>query len=183
MERRPRRGREEGSRPNDPLRTKRSARRAPWGRPSGARGPAELGDCGGPAEASLGRVEERVRRGVQVPLQRGPDHAPRQESPESDRAANRGELGPAVAAGDAGAVELLGLLEPPHRDGAVRRAVRVRLPLDQRLAIRIEDGYRVIWSKGRIRAWNDEAGSDRRLDQDATLNATTAPAGPRVGVE
>src|SRR5439155_2967439 len=115
---------------------------------------------------------------VQVHLHRVPDHAARHQFPESDRAANRGELGPAMTTGEAGAVDLLGLLEPPHRDGSVRRAMGVWLPLDQRLAIRIEDGYGVIRSKGRIRAHDDEAGRDRRLEQHASLNVASAPAGP-----
>src|SRR5437667_7074800 len=88
-----------------------------------------------------------------------------------------------MATGEAGAVDLLGLLEPPHRDGSVRRAMRVRLPLNQGLAIRIEDGHRVIRRRAHTRTRYDEAGGDRRLEQDATLNVTPTPAGPRIGVE
>src|SRR3989454_11420649 len=109
-----------------------------------ARGGAQVRDRRGPAEASRGRVEEQVRLRVQAHLHRVSDHAAGHEFPESDRAADRGELGPAMTTGHAGAVNLFVLLEPPHRDGSVRRAMRVRLSLDQRLPIRIEDGYGVI---------------------------------------
>src|SRR2546428_3895591 len=110
-------------------------------RASIARGCAQVRDRRGPAEASRGRVEVQVRLRVQADLHRVSDQAAGHEFPESDRAADRGELGPAMATGHAGAVDLFILLEPPHRHGPVRRAMRVRLSLDQRLPIRIEDGY------------------------------------------
>src|SRR5437867_9617260 len=88
-----------------------------------------------------------------------------------------------MATGDAGAVDLFVLLEPPHRDGSVRRAMRVWLSLDQRLPICIEDGHRVIRRRTHTRTGHDEACGDRPLKQDATLNVTSAPAGPRVRVE
>src|SRR5213593_2740990 len=104
-----------------------------------ARGCAEVRDRRGPAEASRGRVEVQVRTRVQAHLHRMSDQAAGHEFPESDRAANRGKLGPAMATGHASSVDLFGLLEPPHRDGSVRRAMRVWLSLDQRLPICIED--------------------------------------------
>src|SRR5438445_10365140 len=115
-------------------------------RASIACGCAEVCDRRGPPEASRGCVEEQVRLSIQAHLHRVPDHAPGHELSESDRAADRGKLGSAMATGNAGAIDLFVLLEPPHPDGSVRGAMSVRLSLDQRLPIRIEDGHRVIRS-------------------------------------